>query len=534
MAENFDAIVIGGGHNGLVAAFYLKKSGLNVCLIEDKNELGGLCKTYEFLPGFKGTNPHSPGSFEPMIIQDMRLEKFGLKMQTSDPSLIMPFEEDRAFFGWRNKNDLKNEYKKFSLKDGAATEEFYAFLNNFAKKLNVSSFEPPKNIHELTRNLKSDDDFDNFRKLIFGTTRDLMEEWFESSEIQALHGFLCQLNGNGGPSTPGSNMSFLNRPISMNSQPQKENIVINDPRKQPLRGSTGLPMGGMGAIIDAMELSLRELGVKIIKGNGAKEILVKKNKITGVVLIDGQKLSSKIIVSAINPKTTFLKLMDEAHFDEIFYEKVSNIKLKVGSFKAFIVVDAVPKFSCAPKGLEELVSGCQIRIGPTLDYLDNAWSKHIMGEMPDKPVIWGLIPTLRDPSLAPKGYHFLSLNVWNVPYRLRRGDWEAGKDIFGQRCIDTMARYIPNLKDIMVDKVFLSPLDMEKQYNLLEGDPHCGAMGPEQMFGNRLLPSISKYKTQFTGLYLSGAGTWPGGFISGLSGHNAAKKVINDLTYGIQ
>ena len=320
----------------------------------------------------------------------------------------------------------------------------------------------------------------------------------------------------------------------MNSQPQKENIVINDPRKQPLRGSTGLPLGGMGSIIDAMELSLRELGVKIIKGNGAKEILLKKNKITGVVLINGRKLSSKIIVSAINPKTTFLKLMDEAHFDRIFYEKVSNIKLKVGSFKAFVVVDAIPKFSCAPKGSEELVSGCQIRIGPTLDYLDNAWSKHIMGEMPDKPVIWGLIPTLRDPSLAPKGYHFLSLNVWNVPYRLRRGDWEAGKDIFGQRCIDTMARYIPNLKDIIVDKVFLSPLDMEKQYNLLEGDPHCGAMGPEQMFGNRLLPSISKYNTQFTGLYLSGAGTWPGGFISGLSGHNAAKKVINDLTYGIQ
>lgn len=530
MAESFDAIIVGGGHNGLAAAHYLRASGLTVCVVEKHDRLGGLCRPIEFLPGFRGTVPNSPGSFEPMILRDMRLLDHGLTMQRADPTVFMPFGADHAFCGWRDPDKLAAEYEKFSLRDGARVTEFLAWLDDFAGRLGVSIFEPAPSLATVAARMRTARDEADFGRLVLGSARDLMEEWFESDEVRAIIGFLGMVNGNGGPSTPGSAMSFLNRPMSLNSMPVGGTEDPDDPRRQPLRGSTGLPMGGMGSLAEAMERSLRAAGVRLRTGRGVGEIVTTADRqVSGIVLEDGERIDAPIVVAAINPKTALLDLIDPGCLETALIGRLRALRFKGAAFKAFLVLDDIPRFAAAPPGMETVVASCQFRIGPTLDYMDEAWADCVAGRSSRSPVIWGLTPTVADPSMAPENRHFVSMNVWFAPHELKEGEWQRHRAAFGQRCIETLAAYAPNVKEALVDAVFLSPRDLEEQYGLVEAHQNHGPMGPMSMFGNRPIPGLADYRTPIAGLYLSGGGTWPGGFVTGVPGHNAAQTVLNDL-----
>ncbi|MGE3149181.1 MAG: phytoene desaturase family protein, partial [Pseudorhodoplanes sp.] len=257
----YDAVIVGGGHNGLVAAHYLREAGLSVLVLERRHLVGGPCGEIEYFPGYRSSITNSPGSFEPKFVQDMRLEEFGLEFIRPDPSLVMPFPNGKVFIGWREKEKVVECIRSFSEKDATTYYQFFDAFNALAKKLGYSLFAPPPNIAEISAKLDTDEDRALFGKIVFGSIDDLMREYFESEEVKSCIGMLAIMSSLAAPSTPGTPYMLMQRPLSLASQ--AVDSKSHDPRTQPLRGSTGLPKGGMGSIVASMSRSLQAAGVEI-------------------------------------------------------------------------------------------------------------------------------------------------------------------------------------------------------------------------------------------------------------------------------
>lgn len=532
MSNQFDAIVVGGGHNGLVAAAYLAREGLSVVVLEQRDIAGGLCSPLEFFPGFTAAITNSPGSLEPKIVHDLELERFGLSFIKPDPSLVYPFPDGRVFVGHRDRARALDEVAKFSKRDATRYDDFFKYMEEFADLLDVSVFEPPPPFADLVKNIKGARAEEMFSKIMFGSMQDFVQEWFDSPEIQALIASITTVSNLVGPRTPGTVMRAMLRPISLRSSTITGD---HDPRKVVLRGSTGLPRGGMGAIPNAMANSLLASGGEIRTGARVGRIDTKDGKVTGVTLESGETFLSSLVLSNANPQITLLKLLDEEDLPTEFRSQVSNIKMNGSAFKVGLALDGLPRFASAANESEELAfASCQFRIAPTLDYMERAYDDAKYGQPSEEPMMWGLIPSVTDPQLAPEGKHVMSINVFHAPHTLADGfSWETEKDRFGNRAIQVLSDYIPNLKDIILDTRFWSPEDLEREYGLVGAHITHGESMPGSMFSFRPVPGWSEYSTPVVGLYLCGAGVWPGGSISGAPGHNASRKALADLRSGV-
>lgn len=530
--EEYDAIIVGGGHNGLVAGGYLGRSGLKVLILERRDSVGGPCGGVEYFPGFKGAITNSPGSLEPKIVRDLELRKFGLDFVQPNPSMVMPFPDGKHFVAWREKERVVEKLSEFSEADADAYYRFFDHLQDFARKLRCSVFEAPPPLPDLLAGLAEPGDQETFAKVMMGSLRDLLDEWFESDEVKALIGMLGVMHNQLGPSTPGSAYMLLQRPLSIASRGVDRGY---DPRLQPLRGSTGLPIGGMGAITNAMARSAESVGVEIRTNATVDRILVDDAGVAGVRLASGEVVRTQIVLSNLNPRTTFLDLVEEGALPPAFTQRVRNLRMTGSAFKVGLALSGLPRFAFARDADEALsFASCQFRIGPSLEYLERAYDDCKEGRWSRGPVIWGLTPSVTDPDLAPPGKHVMSLNVFHAPHKLARGDWSSERELFGNHCIDVLSQYVPNLPDIILEKRFWSPEDLENEYGLLEGNISHGDMIPSRMFSMRPLVGASDYATPVTGLYLCGSGAWPGGLVSGLPGHNASAKVLSDLSFGAE
>jgi phytoene dehydrogenase-like protein len=333
-----------------------------------------------------------------------------------------------------------------------------------------------------------------------------------------------------GPSTPGTPLMLLHRPLSLASHQATPGY---DPRVQPLRGSTGLPKGGMGAIPAAMAKSLQSRGVDIRCGCGVDSILVGSRGVEGVRLESGEVVRSPIVVSNLNPKTTLLRLVEEGGIDRQTRSRLEALMMKGNAFKIGLGLDDLPRFAVARNEDETLAfAACQFRIAPSMDYLDRAYDDAKYGIPSQGPVCWGLTPSVTNPSLAPPGKHLMSVNIYHAPYQLRGASWATERERYGHHCIDVLSEYIPNLKKIINQARFWSPLDFEDEYGLLEANITHGDMLPGRMFSLRPYAGSAGYRTPLSGLYLCGVGTWPGGFVSGIPGHNAAHQILRDMGRG--
>ena len=527
MSNRYDAVVIGGGHNGLVAAHYLARGGQKVVVLERRHVLGGPCGAYEFFPGYRGAITNSPGSLEPKIVHDMELERFGLVFDKPNPAMVVPFADGRAFIGWRERERIDAELGKFSRHDIQAFHEINAFFTEFARKLKVSLFEPPPSLAALAARMETPDDEADFAGIMFGSIRDFLDVRLESDQIKALVASTSMFGGNYAPSTPGSPLAMLFRPLSLASMSIE---VENDPRKQPLRGSTGLPRGAMGSVVEAMARSLEASGVTIRTEAAVAHVRVGADgRVKGVVLADGEEVDATIVLSNLNPKTTLLDLLDARHMDDPLRERLERLPMRGCAFKVVLALGDIPRFAAAPPDLVEAFASCQFRIAETMDDLEQSWDDAKRGIPSTVPRVMGLTPSIVDPGLTPPGKHLMSLNCLHAPYHLRKGDWATEKDRFGERIVDTVARYVPNLKDIIEDTLYFSPKDLEDEFGLVEGHQLHGNMTPGAMFANRPVPGLSDYRTPVAGLYLCGSGTWPGGFISGIPGHNGSHQALGDL-----
>ena len=522
-ASRFDAIVVGGGHNGLVAAAYLGRAGLRTLVIEGSPRLGGPAATLEFMPGYRTTIANSPGSLEPKIVNDLELERYGLTFVRPDPTLVQPLDGKNIYVGWRDPKRNHAQLETYAPGEAARYDAFFAYLQRFADRLGISIFEPPPTLQHLVRNLTRLEDQEAFSRILFGNIRDLMDEFELAPETQALIAPLAVVGGQVAPSTPGSPFNLMMRPLSLASQ---RDTSAGDPRLIPLRGSTGLPVGGMGAITDALSASLRAHGGEVITGIPIVAIRSSGGKVRGVVTKSGEEYEAPIVISALSPFTTVTSLVDDTSAWSDLKPKMKRKPMRGRAFKVVLALDGMPRFEGAKSDDEaRLLSSAQFRIAPSLDYIEAAHTDMLQGRLSHQPVIWGLCPSMTSPVLAPAGKHVLSLNVGNAPYRLREGTWAEQRDVFAKRTIAKLAEYMPTLPKLITDYRIIDPTQFEREFGLVEANITHSDTLPFHMFWMRPMPGLHAYRR----LYLSGNGTWPGNYISGISGHNASQAVLRDL-----
>ncbi|HEY4251462.1 MAG TPA: NAD(P)/FAD-dependent oxidoreductase [Roseomonas sp.] len=530
-AARFDAIILGGGHSGLVAAGYLAGAGLRVLVLERGARFGGPVATVEFMPGYRCTIANSPGSLEPKIVQDLDLEAHGLRFQPIDPTLVHPLADGSLFVGWRDRARSAAQMEAFAPGEAARYDAFFAYLQAFAEKLGISVFREPPTLQELVRNLTSLDDQEAFSRIFLGSVRDLMAQFDLAWQTQTLIGPMAVVGGSCTPSTPGTPVNLLTRPLSLASLRAEQ---ADDPRRMPLRGSTGMPIGGMGAIIDSMLASARARGVVLRAEAPADRILTRNGAVQGVVTGNGDEFLAPLVISAMNPRVTVVDLMRDDADWQPWRERMGKRPMAGKAFKVVLALDGVPRYANAPADADPAaLAAAQFRIAPSLDYLEESHAEMMLGRVAEKPVVWGLCPSLSSPGLAPDGKHVLSLNVGTAPYHLKQGSWAEEREALAKRSIAAVAEWMPNLPDLITDWRCIDPEQFERDYGLVEANMTHGDLAPWNQFWMRPLPGLHAYRTPTRGLYLSGNGTWPGNFISGLSGHNASQAALADLRAGL-
>lgn len=521
----YDVIVVGGGHNGLVATAYLAKAGLRPLLIEARPGLGGPCGTFEFMPGYRCAFTNSPGSFEPRFIAELQLEQYGLKFVRTDPTVVHPFPRG-AFIGWRDRGTLTEQLNAYAPGEAERYFGLLSDLEELGRHLGASMFRPSPDIAEAARNVPANL-AGLFDRVMCGSLRQLLDERLTAEEPKALLGMLALNATLTPPSAPGSAVGLMMRPISLASYAALDD---DDPRRAALRGSTGLPVGGMGAIIDALEAFCLAQGATILKGRPIARILHASGRATGVVTADGDEFHASTVLSALNPRTLFDTLLDDEAVGADMRREVSAVPMRGSAFKLVLALDGIPRYAGLPVDVSaEQAAQVQFRIAPSLDYIERAIADGLAGRLSEKPIMWGLMLSATSPELAPAGHHLLSVNAWHAPYSLAEGSWPETGQRFADICIDELTHYMPDLRDRLVEMRYLNPVEIESELGLVQSNITHGDMLPNALFGARPHRRAHDYRTPLAGLYLSGGGTWPGGYVTGIPGFNAATTIINDL-----
>ena len=527
--KRYDVVVVGGGHNGLACAAYLARAGLRVLVCERRHIVGGPCAEYEYFPGYRASITNSPGSLEPRVVADLELARHGLTFTRPDPTLMFPFPDGRAFVGWRDRARVAEQIRRFSARDVDGYAALFDFLNRFAERLGASLFEAPPTLRALASRLETPRDEEAFAKVFLGSVADLLDEFLESGHIKSMLAMLGVMSNWVSPFSPGSATWLMMRPMSLASSSV---AAEHDPRRQVLRGSTGLPLGGMGSIVRAMRRSLEAAGGEVRTECEVRRIVVRAERAAGVVLAGGEEIEAGAVVSNLDPWTTYLDLIEAPCLDPGFRAAVERLPRRGSAFKVALALDGIPDFAAAPPGLERVCAGCQFRIAPSMEYQDRAFDDARHGRPSRGPVFWGLFPTVADPTLAPPGRHILSANIFHAPNALREGSWSTERDRFGEHCIDVLEPYLPGLKDRIVDRRFWSPADLEAEFGLPGANITHLDMTPRHMFGLRPLAGFSDHRSPIAGLYNCGSSTWPGGTVTGAPGYNAGRRVLGDLGRG--
>lgn len=527
MANTFDAIIIGGGHNGLVTAGYLARAGLSVIVLERRDVLGGACVTEEIWPGYKvSTLSYLCSLLQPKIINDLELARFGFHLYPKDPSFFTAFPDGRHLFFWQDMAATQAELAKFSKRDAEIYPDYEHQLARLAEWVEGLLMTTPPNI--IRRKVKDlialgrlgleamrfrDPDVVHLVKIMSQSVRAYLDERFESEHIKATLATDGVIGTNGGPSTPGTAYIMLHHVMG---------------GATGVRGLWGFVRGGMGAISTALAQSAQSRGAKIRSGAAVSQVLSRNGRAYGVALEDGEELHARVVISSADPKITFLKLVDAKELDDGFRLEVERMRMQGCSFKINLALDALPDFTAFPGSSLGPQHKATMHICPSMEYVDRAWEDAKAGRTSDEPLLELTIPTTYDDSIAPPGKHIMCIFAQYAPYELRDGDWDTMKDVFADRCIDKLADYAPNIRDAIIHRHVVSPLDLEREYSLTGGNIFHGDMTIDQLFFMRPVAGWAKYRTPLKGLYLCGSGTHPGGGVMGAPGHNAAREVMAD------
>jgi phytoene dehydrogenase-like protein len=528
MAGSRDIVMVGGGHNGLVTAFYLARKGFKPLVLERRSIVGGAAVTEEFHPGFRcSTVAHTGGPPLPSIVADMQLARHGLQKLESPVRIFAPAPNGPALTLYTDAKRSAEEIKKFSPKDASSYGELQEALAQAAEIIeHLLGLAPPDlekpsgqdawKVLQVGRRFRRLGKKEMMRLLRWGpmAVADFAAEFFEEDLLRAVVAARGIFGAALGPWSAGSTALLLLR-------------AAVDPC--PV-GNSAMPRGGMGALTAAMAAAAKEAGAEIRTGVEVVQILAKSGAATGVALASGEEIPAKVIISGADPRRTFLGLLDPVHLPPSFVVKMQHYRSNGTMAKLNLALDALPEFKAlhnAADGTAALAG--RIHIGPGIDYLERAFDHSKYGEFSHEPYLDVMVPTLLDPSLAPAGKHVMSICMQFAPYQLKNGDWSGQRDFLRDTIIGTLAQYAPDLPSKILAAQMITPADLEAVYGLTGGHPFHGELALDQIFTMRPQLGWARYRAPLRGLYLCGNGTHPGNGVTGESGANAAREILKDL-----
>jgi phytoene dehydrogenase-like protein len=504
---DYDVVMVGAGHNGLVAASYLAAEGLKVLVLERLRRVGGAIATEEVFPGF-----HVPycayvcHMLHGKIIEDLDLRAHGFDVYPLDAWNFHPFPDGSSLLGWHAPAKLHREIRKLSEHDADAFLEWVPLWDRACGIVYRYMLTDPPTFAQVAQEVRGTADEEVWETMLTVSMRDLVERFFEDPRVRA---YFINAQDAGDPSAPGSVLSVAYIRSGALGKPENR----------------GIPKGGMGKVSAAMAAVARSRGAEIRTGVAVRKILVEGGRATGVVLEDGQEIRAVVVVSNADPKRTYLSLVDGKDLDETFVHRVKNLKTRANCVKALVALRAFPDFSrYLGPGFDPRLAA-YVKICPTVEWFQESWDAAKNGRLSHTPIMHIQFPTTYDRSLAPPGQHVMSSWSLYYPAHPQDGPWDAAKK---QEIIDVhleiLSQYAPNIRELVLDFTLETPADIERRIGMTDGNIRHIDVTPHQFFSRRM-----PYRAPIEGLYLCGAGTHPGGELTGAPGHNCARAILRDL-----
>ena len=520
--NTYDAVIIGGGHNGLVAACYLARAGYSVCVLERYHTVGGAAITEEFpdAPGFFASTGSYVLSLAPQkVLNDLDLWEHGLELIERTPRFFMPFPDGQYLVYWNEHERLIEEIARFSKKDAANYQAYDDFVERACQVMDQFILGPAPSFAQVAAAFDQPGDAHIFQKLILGSSADLAEYFFESPYIQAGVAASGLIGTFRGPRDPGTGYVKLYHSMGMSTGS---------------RGRWAYVRGAMGAVTQALRRVAELSGVTIRTGAEVTDVIIRDGRATGVALAGGEEVSARCVLSNVDPQRTYLGMVAESELPDTFVRDIRAIQITSPVLKINMAVDRLPQFSVLEGDDRQHHWGQTggLFIGPTIDAMQLACDQAKQGHAPDYPFFNIHMQSAVDPTIAPEGKHTVSIFAQYYPYELAEGSWETRRDEIAQHALKRFAEYAPNVLDSVIAMQVLAPPDIEARFGLTGGHIFQGELVPEQAFDMRPVPGSSTYEGPVQGLYLCGAGAWPGGCVMGAPGHNAAHEAIANLRAG--
>ena len=513
MSSKTRVVIVGAGHNGLVAAGYLARAGLNVKVLERRNVIGGAAVTEEWFPGYKiSTCSYVCHILQKKVIDDLQLRKYGFHVYPIDPGRIHPFPNGKIIKLWHDDERTSENIRLISSHDADAWLDWADFWHRAVRILSDYYLTPPPSMEQLTERFRAENEEELLETLLTLPLKDIINHYFESDEVKAM------------VSTGAFDMGDISAPGSA--------YITALYRYSAYREDTenyGIVRGGMGGITQSMAKSAQAHGASIKTDAEVKRILTDNHEVTGVELVNGEVFEADIVMSNADPKRTFLKLLDRKDVGSNFLGDIKSLKTDSASAKFLCSMKELPDFS-AYLGLEyDPKNLAMVCICPSLEHSQKSWIDSKNGIVSNTPIIQVQIPSVYDKTVAPEGHHVLSMWVYFVPSHVKDGSWADVKQEFGEWLITEVCKYAPNFRDAIIDWTVLTPEDIEDRIGLTDGNIRHLDMVPQQMMSKRPLSGWSDYQTPVKGLYLCGSGTHLGGEVTGAPGHNSAHVVLEKL-----
>jgi phytoene dehydrogenase-like protein len=520
----YDVILIGAGHNGLVTAAYLARAGKKVLVLERRELVGGCAVTEEVWPGYRvSTGAYLSSLLQERIVRELELPRYGYQVDAKDPAFFSAFPDGRHFFMWQDRAKTLAEIAKFSRRDAEvypAYEEQLERISQVVESLLLTTPPqfPPSSVFDFLDYLKTAGRLRGLRpkemvalvKIFTQSAAEFLDEWFESEQVKVTLATDGVIGANGGPRSPGTAYILLHHSMG--------GVAGH-------RGLWGFVRGGMGAVSEAIAGSARAHGATIRTNAPVRKVLVRAGRAYGVALDSGEEIEGGTIASNLDPKVTFLSLLDERELEPDFLAAIRRFRIEGTSAKLNLALSGLPQFKAYPDapGPHHRAT---MHICPNIEYVERAWDDAKYGRPSQRPLLELTIPTMYDPSLAPPSRHILGIFLQYAPYTLREGTWDELREPFGARILDLIEEYVPNIRSIVEHCQVLTPLDLERRFGITGGNIFHGEMSLDQMFVMRPVAGWARYRTPIAGLFLCGSGAHPGGGVMGAPGYNCAREML--------
>jgi len=515
-ANRYDVLVVGGGHNGLIAACYLAWAGHTVCVLERYHEVGGAAYTQEIHPGYLLSEGSYVLSLMPQkIIRDLGVTN-DIQLVKRNPRFFMPFPDGRSLTAWEDDDRFLAEIRKFSDRDARNYERYDAFVERAAQVMDKFILRNPPSFAEFASEFASVDDARVFQKMILGSAADVAEYFFESEQIQANAVAFGLIGTFRGPRDAGT--AYVKLYHSMGNVTGR-------------RGQWAYVKGAMGAVTQAYKRVALDLRVTIRTGCEVEQICTRGGRVTGAITTTGEEFHAPVVLSNADPKRTYLKLVQRDALPEQFVRDIEAIQITSPVMKINLALDELPHYTAAGDDQSRAHTG-GVFIGPSIDYMQTAYEQARVGQPSDYPFFSVHTQSALDPTVAPAGKATLSIFTQYFPYDLADGTWAERRDQIADAALARYAEYAPNVPGAIVARQVLAPPDIEDRFGLTGGHIFQGELVPEQAFDMRPVPGSKNYEGPIHGLYLCGSGAWPGGCVMGAPGHNAAHEAIAKIAAG--